>query len=138
MASVEINGVTLEYNFLDADKVDVFVDEMQKVVTGAQGAKMETGKFKTVGDSIRYQIQLVETFFDTCFGNGTSAKIFPDNSDLKPRLEGFAAMRDLYNQSGSDVDAIVSRYSPNRVPNGQDRAYNNRPFQDHRKKKRGR
>ena len=99
MSKIEINGVELELNLLDADVVEEYERLTKKIVARIQNKKAYEGKSNA--EAMRYQCRCVDEFFDGLFGPGTSEELFPKKGDLAARMDGFGkamgAMEDSRN-----------------------------------------
>ena len=123
MSKIEINGVELELNLLDADVVEEYERLTKKIVARIQNKKAYEGKSNA--EAMRYQCRCVDEFFDGLFGPGTSEELFPKKGDLAARMDGFGkAMED----SRNTVKEIVGKYTPDRVQNRQQRRANKKNF----------
>ena len=71
--NIEINGVTLQADFMDADFMEKFepaVNKMREEINAGKAMQgMTVAKYKAMN-------QTIETFFDTVFGEGTACSIF--------------------------------------------------------------
>ena len=69
---MEINGVTLEFDYYDADQLERVENGILAVQEGC-GSLPEGLK---LSESIRRQCGLVFAFFDGVFGEGTAGRVF--------------------------------------------------------------
>ena len=77
MSKIEINGVELELNLLDADVVEEYERLTKKIVARIQNKKAYEGKSNA--EAMRYQCRCVDEFFDGLFGPGTSEELLQTN-----------------------------------------------------------
>lgn len=136
MSTFTIRGHEFEYDFFDADELEVFMNASKRV-------SKEFGEIdkQTIppADALRAQCSTINTFFDTMFGKGTAAKIFGGKNNIKDHLEAFVEVRDAFRGIEKEMQDISEkadmRYSPNRVQrrfeskngNGQNRGNNQHP-----------
>jgi len=113
MAETIINGVTLEINLLDADKLENYQDLMQRIVKDVQEPTQYKGK--STADGMRIQCRHIDKFFDDLFGEGTALEVFGDNNDFQIRLEGFAQVAEMSKDINEKVSAIQEKYSFGRI-----------------------
>ena len=73
---MNIFGVELEYDFFDADQLEVYERENAKVAEDIKEPTQYEGK--STADALRIQCQIVDNFFDAVFGSGTAQKIFKE------------------------------------------------------------
>lgn len=108
---MKINGVELE----DIDILDLEVAEnYEKALENIQ----ELGeKVKDLGmvESMRTQCNAVFDVFNTMFGEGTDKKIFGYKVNLLTCLKAFEELVTQINARKSEVEKLVSKYSPNRA-----------------------
>ena len=123
MSKLTINNVELELNMLDADVVEKYENLMTKVKEDISNPANYEGLSNA--DSMRYQVKVVDTFFDDLFGTGTASKVFPHNNDLGLRLEAFGQVSEVSNDASDQVSAIVNKYNPQRVQNREQRRATN-------------
>lgn len=126
MSKIEINGVELELNLLDADVVEEYERLTKKIVARIQNKKAYEGKSNA--EAMRYQCRCVDEFFDGLFGPGTSEELFPKKGDLAARMDGFGKAMGAMEDSRNTVKEIVGKYTPDRVQNRQQRRANKKNF----------
>lgn len=112
-----IFGVELEYDFLDADQVEAYERESQRLVTDIQEPTQYEGK--STSESFRIQCGLVDRFFDAVFGDGTAKRLFNGKCNLRDHMEAFAMATEEYRKSDDEINAITEKYSPNRAERRQ-------------------
>ena len=117
---MKISGVELQFDFFEADNIDLFNKELEKVRDDIK--KPEQYEGKTTGESLKIQCKIVNEFFDKIFGNGTAEKLFGTKNNIKDHMEAFAQAIALSQEAGREIDRIVNKYQPNRA---ERRAANN-------------
>ena len=127
MADVNINGVTLQLDLLDADVVEKFEGLMDKYRADINSPDEGLSN----ADQMRRQIRLTDQLFDDVFGDGSAAKIFegvkPGN--LMARLNAVADLSTIHASSEKEIRKIQER-----VQNGQYSQRLNRQQRRHRNK----
>lgn len=114
-----INGVELELDILDADVAEKFETECQRVKARVADKRAYEGKSNP--DAIRYQCEVVNDFFDSVFGYGTSEKVFEGRHHIGRSMEAFATVVKEANKSGEQIKEISREYmsdnstAPNRA-----------------------
>ena len=93
VSKVNVNGVELEINLLDADVIERFEQLNKDISKKIQDPKAYEGK--TTAEGMKFQCRCVEEYFDSLFGLGTSNRVFPKNNDLGIRMDAFAQVTAL-------------------------------------------
>lgn len=129
-----ILGVELEYDFLDADQLEVYERENQKVAEDINEPTQYEGK--STADSIRIQCHVVDRFFDAVFGAGTAQKLFKGKANIRDHLEAFGIVAQGARDARGELDEVEEKYAPNRAArhqaerdNSQIQKQNSRNFQ---------
>lgn len=110
---MNILGVELNFDFFDADQLEIYERENQKVAKDINEPTQYEGK--STADSIRIQCRIVDHFFDAVFGAGTAQKIFKGKANLRDHMEAFGIMAQAAANSRGELDAIEEKYSPSRA-----------------------
>lgn len=133
---MNILGVELEYDFFDADQLEAYERENQKVADDIKEPTQYKGK--STADSLRIQCRIVDNFFDALFGAGTARKIFKGKANIRDHMEAFAIMAQGAVNARKEFDAIEDKYAPNRAErrqaeknNRQAQKQNTRNFQQY-------
>ncbi len=105
-----INGVELELDLLDADVAEKFEIECQRVKDRVADKNAYEGKSNP--DAMRYQCEVVNNFFDSLFGAGTSEKLFKGKHHIGRCMEAFATVVNEANKSGEQIKEISRGYMP--------------------------
>lgn len=74
VSKVNINGVELEINLLDADVIERFEQLNKDISKKIQDPKAYEGK--TTAEGMKFQCRCVEEYFDALFGLGTSNRVW--------------------------------------------------------------
>lgn len=111
-----INGVELELDLLDADVVEKFEKECQRVAERIQDNTAYEGKSNA--ECIRYQCSIVNDFFDSVCGKGTSEKLFGGKCNLGKSMEAFAIIT-TEARNDDKINDITNKYMP--TPNRAER-----------------
>ena len=110
---MNIFGTELEYDFFDADQLEVYERENQKVADTIKEPTQYEGK--STADAIRIQCRIVDDFFNAVFGAGTAQKIFKGKSNIRDHMEAFGIVAASAMDARGELDAIEDKYSPNRA-----------------------
>lgn len=114
---MNILGVELEFDFFDADQLEVYEHENRKVAERIKEPTQYEGK--SAAESIRIQCRIVDAFFDNVFGVGTAERLFQGKSNIRDHMEAFGIMAQNAQDSGKELDDIENRYAPNRAERRQ-------------------
>ncbi|MEZ3506307.1 MAG: hypothetical protein K1W10_05075 [Lachnospiraceae bacterium] len=106
--NIEINGVTLQADFMDADFMEAFE-------AAAQDTKSEINSSKTMKGSVAAQYrainQIVENFFDGVFGEGTAESIFQGSKNVMVHLEALARINEAQRDEKKKFNDLSNRYT---------------------------
>ena len=133
MSKIEISGVELELNLLDADVVEEYERLTKKIVARIQNKKAYEGKSNA--EAMRYQCRCVDEFFDGLFGPGTSEELFPKKGDLAVRMDGFGKAMGAMEDSRNTVKEIVGKYTPDRAQNRRQRRSEEKALKQYARKR---
>ena len=114
---MNIFGTELEYDFFDADQLEVYERENQKVADTIKEPTQYEGK--STADAIRIQCRIVDDFFNAVFGAGTAQKIFKGKSNIRDHMEAFGIVAASAMDARGELDAIEDKYAPNRAERRQ-------------------
>lgn len=114
---MNILGVELQFDFFDADELDVYERENQKVAEKIKEPTQYEGK--TTAEALKIQCGIVNDFFDAVFGEGTAEKIFKGKNNIKDHMEAFAIVANEAMSCRDEFDAMTNKYSPNRAERRQ-------------------
>ena len=118
---LKINDVELELDLMDADMAEKYEKAYKKM----QRDVANIPKNLSLADSIRKQCQLIFTFFDEAFREGTSKKIFGNKTNLRECIKAVETLIDHVNKDVEEANKIINKYSPNRVERRNSK-FNNR------------
>lgn len=123
MSKVSINGVELELDLLDADAMEKYQNALNDTTAAIQEAavKYEGQEGLHVAESMKLQCQLVETFVDKIFGEGTAKKCFPKPNHLGDHLKAFTEICNQANVAVKQTKDMLGKYSGERLQNRQQR-----------------
>lgn len=107
--NMEINGVTLQADFMDADFMEVFepaLNEMREVLNRVkvQNDRSIAARYKEMNDCI-------EQFFDKVFGDGISASIFEGRKNVMLHLEAVARIDEAYKEEKKQFNNFSNKYT---------------------------
>lgn len=112
MDEIIINGKKLEVDFLDADFLEKYEELTRAVVDAIQDRSAYEGK--TNAESLRYQCECVNEYFDELFGEGTAEKMFGINGKLSIRLDAFAHLGAIAEHPNKFLGEIKEKYGFNK------------------------
>lgn len=109
---MKIRDVEVNFDFLDADDMERFEKEAQKV---KEETKNKQIKEMSYSEALRAECKIIKDFFDNVFGNGISEKIFKGKNNLAEHIKAF---EDIVNEKISQqkqLNTTFERYQPNRA-----------------------
>lgn len=124
MSKMLFHGVELEIDLMDADIMEMFENNLEKIANEIKEPTQYDGK--KASEQIRLQCDYVDKFFEDTFGAGTSEKLFGTSKNIRERLEAFGIAANLGKQTGEEAKAIMKEYAPERVQNRAQRRENKR------------
>lgn len=84
-----LNGIELEFDFYDADQMEIFEDALDKATEAIEGF---TGKPARQSQMIRSICEVTINMLDDVFGEGTSNDVFKGETNFKKCLEVFTVL----------------------------------------------
>lgn len=108
MDEIIVNGKKLEVDFLDADFLEKYEELTHAIVEAIQDKTAYAGK--TNAESLRYQCECVNEYFDELFGEGTAEKMFGINGKLSIRLDAFAQLGAIAEHPSKFLDETKEKY----------------------------
>ena len=108
---MKIKNIEIDFDFLDADDVANFENELKKVVQKSNENKSERLEYS---EALRKECETVEEFFDNMFGEGTSKEIFKGKMNLKEHIEAFQEIVNEKNRKQAELQSLYNKYAPNR------------------------
>lgn len=124
----EINDIKLEMDVMDANFVEKFESELDKVVTKSKISKekLKKGDIKR-SQSIRELCTLVFDFFNNVWGKDTHKKVFGDRCNLRDCLNAFDKCVNIFKEEvNREEKEMSSKYSSNRAQRRSNNKYNNK------------
>ena len=106
---MKISNIEIEFDFLDADNVEKFEKESQKVIKKTEKYKE---KEMTYSEALRMECKIIEDFIDNVFGEGISKQIFNGKMNLKEHIEIFQEIVNEKNKAQDDLQKLYNKYAP--------------------------
>lgn len=108
---MKIREIEVNFNFLDADDVERFEKEAEKVVKECE----EKAKQKmSYSQTIREECLVIDNFFDNVFGVGISKKMFNGKYNLEDHIKAFEDIVKEKLEQQKGLQSTFDRYQPNR------------------------
>lgn len=117
MNALNVLGLELEYDFFDADQLEVYERENKKVAEDIGDMGQYEGK--STADAIRIQCRIVDGFFDAVFGEGTAKRLFHGKANILEHMEAFGTVAQGANNARAEFEALEDKYTPNRAERRQ-------------------
>ena len=114
---MNIFGVELEYDFFDADQLEIYERENAKVAEDIKEPTQYEGK--STADALRIQCRIVDNFFDAVFGSGTAQKLFKGKANIRDHMEAFGIVAKKAEDSNVEFNGVLDKYTPNRAERRQ-------------------
>ena len=105
---MNINGVELKADFLDADFIDVFETALIKMQKRADDAKNR--KWPKNSDAMREICAYIDEFFDDAFGAGTAESLFGGKNNVGVHFEALEAVYDERDKVNSVMANVRNKY----------------------------
>lgn len=121
MSTVNINGVDLTLDLLDADVMEIYEDLNKRVVEDIQEPAQYEGKKSA--DQMRLQCRIVDKFFDDLFGEGTALKLFNGNNNLGDRMDAYGKVAHMSEDNSKRLNNIAEKYGVGRIGAKQPRDF---------------
>ena len=106
---MNIKGIEIDFDFLDADNVEKFEKEAKKVIEKTEKKEIVELSY---AEALRQECEIVEVFIDNVFGQGISNKIFKGKHNLGEHIQVFQLIVDEKNKKQEELEKIMSRYLP--------------------------
>ncbi len=107
--NIEINGVTLQADFMDADFMEKFEPALYTMRDGINESKNR--KDQMVAAGYRDLNRCVETFFNTIWGDEASGRLFGNSSNVMLHLEAMARIETAYREERKQFNDFSNRYT---------------------------
>lgn len=114
---MKIRNIEVDFNFLDADDVERFEKEAEKV---RQECEIKGKEEMSYSQVIREECKIINTFFDNVFGEGVSEKLFGNKNNLEDHIRAFEDIVKQKIEQQKGLESTFERYQPNR----EQRRYN--------------
>lgn len=105
--NIEINGVTLQADFMDAGFMEVFEPAIHAMREGINASKAMQGSI-----SVKYEAlnQCIEEYFDAVFGEGTAGSIFQSSKNVMAHLEAVARIEEAQRDERKRFNDFSNKY----------------------------
>jgi hypothetical protein len=100
---IEINGVELELDLMDADVLDSVQDALENLT-------METEQSERVGDMVRQPCITINTFFDSVFGEGAADVVFQGKMNLVKHMDAFTQVVAEIEKAPESINGQMDKY----------------------------
>lgn len=131
---MNILGTEFDFDFFDADNLELYERENQRVAERIKEPTQYEGKSNA--DALRIQCRIIDAFFDNIFGTGTAERVFHGKANIRDHMEAFGIMAQGAMEARREFDEIENKYTPNRAErrqaerdNRQSQKQNSRNFQ---------
>ncbi len=108
---LQINGVSLECNFNDADFTELYEEAtkaMQSTVIDLQNGKIAKGLSNA--DQMRKVCSVVNEYFDSIFGAGTAEQLFNGKNDMFDHLKAVEVITEAQNVAHKEFADFTNKY----------------------------
>ena len=119
MGVININGIDLELDLMDADVMEKFESLCTEIANKIQEPTQYDGLSSAEG--MRKQCKYVDRFFDDLFGEGTAKAVFGGECRLDDHLEAFALVTSQRKVLDEQLQSISNKYGVNRLQNREQR-----------------
>lgn len=106
--NIEINGVTLQADFMDADFMEKFEPAIYEMRDGVNASKTMQG---SVAVKYKAMNQAIETCFNQIFGDGTADRIFQGNKNVMMHLEAVAQIDKAQKSEQKQFNDFSNKYT---------------------------
>lgn len=114
---MKIRNVEVDFNFLDADDIERFEREAEKV---RQECEIKGKEEMSYSQVIREECRIINNFFNNVFGQGVSEKLFGNKNNLEDHIKAFEDIVKQKIEQQKGLESTFERYQPNR----EQRRYN--------------
>ena len=108
---MKIKDIEVEFDFLDADDVERFEKEAEKV---KKQCEIKEKQEMSYSQMIREECKIVNCFFDNVFGEGISEKLFKGKMNLEEHIKIFEDIVKEKMRQQKGLEDTLKRYQPNR------------------------
>lgn len=114
--NIEINGVTLQADFMDAGFMEKLEPALIKVKDDIQRERTQPRGLVAAGyDALN---KAMDAFFNTVFGPDTSGQLFNGSRNVMIRMEALAKIDQLAKESRKQFNDFSNKYSQRQQTNG--------------------
>lgn len=106
--NIDINGVTLLVDFMDADFMEKFEPALHEMRRGINESK---NMKDSVAASYRALNQAVEIFFNTVWGDESSDRIFGGSNNVMVHLQAVSRINDAYKADRKQFNDFSNKYT---------------------------
>ena len=106
--NIEINGVTLQADFMDADFMEKFEPAVYEVRDRINESNTMQGM---VAAKYKLMNQSIETCFNTIFGEGTADSIFQGSKNVMVHLEALARIEEAQRVEKKQFNDFSNKYT---------------------------
>lgn len=107
---IEINGIKLEADFMDADFIGQYEDATRHLQQHALAQKVK--HYDSLKEGYLEQIKVVNLYFNEIFGDGTADKIFAGKEkNLMVHLQAVATLTDWGNAEKKRLNDFTNKYT---------------------------
>ncbi len=106
--NIEINGVTLQADFMDADFMDKFEPAIYEMRDKINASKTIQG---SVAARYKAMNQAIESFLDKIFGEGTADSVFQGSKNVMVHLEAVAKIEEAQSAEKKQFNNLSNKYT---------------------------
>ena len=114
---MKIKDIEVDFDFLDADDMEKFEKETQKLL---ERCNEEEKRKYSASEVIKVQCRIIEDFLNNVFGGNIAEKIFEKRNNLTEHFEIYNLLIAERDKQKEKFENNFKRYTPNRV----ERRYN--------------
>ncbi len=113
--NIEINGVTLQADFMDAGFMEKIEPALSDIRNELQTTKTQPGMVSAKYDAMN---KAIDKFFNNVFGAGTSDQIFNGSRNVMIRMEALGKIDVLQKEARKQFNDLANKYSQRQQQNG--------------------
>lgn len=113
--NIEINGVTLQADFMDAGFMEKLEPALAEVRNELNSAKTQPGMVAAKYDAMN---KAMDSFFNKTFGEGTSDQLFNGSRNVMIRMEALAQIDSAQKEVRKQFNDMTNKYSQRQQQNG--------------------
>lgn len=115
---IEINGIKLDADFMDADFVGLYEDAVHHLQEKAVAFKSK--KYDGLKEAYLDQIATVDEYFDEIFGEGTAVQVFQGKEkNLMAHLQAVETMTNWGNAEKKKLNDFTNKYTQRQAAQAQ-------------------